>query len=491
MVPLPSERHRDASPSTSTSSAPREPQPQVPAFREVDLERLLFRWFERRPPPERPPPKALRRKALHLARRLGATRNARAVITPDWVHRWQVRYGVADAALDGDESERPKTSDGDAEPDASADEPAKADGTDQQYALIAFPLDWTSLPDATLERPPRGAASTGAGAAWVLGAASRSGGHRTRLLVAGRWWRPRCLAHVDMRSQPVVYAGGGCGEPTQELFRWWFHQEFAPAALAVNPQGATLVAYKASFLPDPQDCVSGRVRLSIAESSSELDVELVEAELRARYASLLLSEISLAGRTSPSDFLSKFCLRDAFPLLHRAWLSVRSESYHRCWSPPPASSPSPLLCLTSRASGEHAQADRMLLLELQWQAHDLGLEVTDSDLAKWARPAPTTHAVPAIKTEREEADSETEDEDDADAEVIPSASEAAEHLTAALRWMETQPMEPAVLLVIRDLAHAAQQARLAQGHEAQPRSPLSRVQGRRNNIRVFSAVSVT
>jgi hypothetical protein len=95
----------------------------------------------------------------------------------------------------------------------------------------------------------------------------------------------------------------------------------------------------------------------------------------------------------------------------------------------------------------------MMLLELQWLSHDLGLEVTDDDLATWVLDrGPSDAPVISVKTEVV---------DDGSEEVVsgvPTPTEAADHLAHALLWMETEPLDPALLLVVRDIITLAKQA---------------------------------
>jgi hypothetical protein len=97
----------------------------------------------------------------------------------------------------------------------------------------------------------------------------------------------------------------------------------------------------------------------------------------------------------------------------------------------------------------------MMLLELQWLSHDLGLEVTDDDLATWALNCrPEDAPLDSIKTEP--VDESSEDP----VPGVPTPAEAADYLARALLWMETEPLDPALLLVVRDIITIAKQARL-------------------------------
>ncbi|CAB0008904.1 unnamed protein product [Nesidiocoris tenuis] len=392
------------------------------AYRECDLDRALFRWYSRRTDGQGRPANVtiadLANRALVLAKRLGAGDSNLKRIDDDWVANWSDKFGVRDFA---ETEERPVKSE---DLETILDEY----NDDQIYTGLAFEFDWTSLPDrnATRKLPDE--------RIWLLMAGNKSGRHRTRILITGKEWRPDSLKHVNMLSQPVVYAGGGVGRITPDLFSWWFHREFAPAALLLNESGAVLVMESADYLPSPHDCVTanGKVKLvlynpsSSAPSQHRFDQNLLKSELKTRYAMLLLTNLTLEPRwlTVP-HVLSNFSLKEAFPLLHKAWLNVRPETFSRCWT-------------TSAVAS--TEEDRIMLLELQWISHDVGLDVTDEDVKLWAYSnCGETSADPeSVKPEpREDRDG---------SEAIPTASEAVAHLNKALLWMESEPIEPTYLL---------------------------------------------
>lgn len=446
----------------STVAEPKSPKTKT--FREANLERMLFRWYERRqtamsddPDSSSGPPDVLK-KAMLLSRRLSAPDDFSKSLDKDWVHRWFAKYGVSEEVPRVPEETKSeiKTETGVDDPLAEVLSGEYSD--DQIYSAFAFQLDWTSLPDKTLELSVEDRV-------WLLMAGNRSGRHRTRMLVTGQQWRPDCMRTVNMLSQPVVYAGGGIGMLTPDLFTWWFHREFVPAALSINERGAVLVIEQADFLPPATDCVTsdGKVKLIIfrhCENPYTIypDQSLVAAELRTRYTMLLLYDISLEQPRwlSVSQYLTNFSLKDAFPMLHRAWLNIRPETFSRCWavSAPSESSLSAALSFGRSASTPlQVEEDRMLLLELQWLAHDLGLEVTDEDLAQWVATVPQPREPLVIKPE-------PPDEEVEDTSSVPSASEAASHLRQALAWMESQPVEPSLLMVVRDVMTMAKQVNI-------------------------------
>ena len=492
---------------------------------ETDLERSLFRWFERYQQQQQREKHGtgdevrvtvllstleLRKKAHSIARRLGATQDFLETITRAWVRRWQTRYGVpktsttpsppasgssqtADITITVTPAAPPATTTSTStagatltsvavEEKVSVQSPAEQlrqilrngeYNPDQVYCAYGFQLDWKSLPDRTLEE------TAANDKIWVLMAGNRTGRHRTRMLITGKLWRPPCLRHVNMLSQPVVYAGGGSGTLTPDLFTWWFHREFAPAAMSLNPRGAVLVVEQAHFVPQETECVAadGAVKLVIYPKGNfgdgaVLDHGLIVSELRTQYAKMLLSSIASSNAdnqhaTLVQDYLTNFVLKDAFPLLHRSWLNVRSETFLRCWEkiasltneepvPYPQSEPFTLVLTSCSSTPTQAQEDRMMLLEVQWLSHDLGLEVTDDDLARWALQSCTSQE----DSFQEHVKMEPTEEVTGEAAVtgIPSAVEAADHLAQALLWMETEPLDPGLLLVVRDIITLAKQA---------------------------------
>ncbi|XP_014470361.1 PREDICTED: uncharacterized protein LOC106742176 isoform X2 [Dinoponera quadriceps] len=347
-------------------------------------------------------------------------------------------------------------------------------------------LDWRDLPGK--RRDTRSSERV-----WVVGAADHEGHHRTRLLVAGRHWRPRCLRKVNMLSQPVVYAGGGRGSLTADLFLWWFHHEFAVTAMAMHPDGAVLVAESADYLPPEGDCVAadGLVRLFVVPKDC-METRLVVRELRVRLATGVLSRARCglyrdnlaaeeAERHRLDAYLRRFTLKEAFADLHRAWLSVRSETFARSWTLPREREDHPLAgCSTAngailppRIYAVDQEEDRMLLVELQSLAREAGLDAGDEELGRWivdeesalARlpREPEEEQQCRVKIELEDRWSErTDDEDgnndgaeDEDAEDEPTAEEAVGLLSRVLTWMEREPLDPGLLLAVRSMRDTA------------------------------------
>lgn len=444
--------------------------------REVDLERRLFRIYKFR----------CRRnggitlfdgnkfhaKLARLVDKWSCPDSLKAKLTKTWLANWCKKYGVTDTSVDlthandiihcdvnGDD----KTNLINKADDANLEKILLDYDADEVYLCFCFQFCWSSLPDKVLGAKVNNSDDE---IVILLMAANRTGHHRTRICVVGKEWRPDCLKYVNMLSQPVVYAGGGNGLITADLFAWWFYHEFSPGALTVNRKVALLAESKSYLSCNEFVSTDSRAKLVLVPDLSNwstTDNNVIEMEFRLGYAKLLLSSVLIEDRSiSINTFLSHFTLKDAFPLLHKAWLAVRIESFLRFYR-------TLLLRMYKRLNNDSSLSNKInvivddveernkdghLLLELQWFAHDLGLEIADEDLIKWAYNGfvdsldnpETNHK---IKFSHKSKNKSWQD--------IPNSAEAATHLSKALAWMETQPFDPNYLLFLENIIFVAKQ----------------------------------
>lgn len=325
----------------------------------------------------------------------------------------------------------------------------------QIYLVHVSFLDWRDLP---------GKRSAGE-RVWVVGATDHDGRHRTRLLVTGKYWRPRCLKNVNMLSQPVIYAGGGRGSLTADLFLWWFHHEFAITAMAMHPAGAILVAERADYLPPEVDCVAadGLVRLFIVPEQY-VEPKLVTTELRIRMALGILSA-AISERFYKNEkklplerYVRKFTLKEAFAELHRAWLGIRSETFTRSWvilqdREEKSSLTGSSLGLGASQRFFEQNEDHLLIVRLQRLARDAGIEVDEKEVSEWVIDEESRLAR-NVKLE-EASKGEDIDESDDEEGTSPTAREAVGLLSKVLLWMEQEPLDPSLLLTVRSMKDTA------------------------------------
>jgi len=365
---------------------------------EADIIKKLEIWYTRWTKSIGRPltPLNLKKKTIMLLKTLKVSTDIISIITLDWIKKFMKNRGNLEGYDD-----------------------------DEIYAGLLIPFDVNGIPDITLDTNVNPDQKV-----WLLMAGNKSGRHRTRVLVIGKRWRPPCIETVNMLGQPVIYAGGGDGFPTQDLFKWWFETEFCPAALSINSK-AVLVMDKASFIPEK--CEYNGVSLQNHDGDS-ISKSTLFIEFKATYTALLLTQASLDQQSERSiqRFLEKYTLKDAFILLHRAWLQVTTESFSTCWK-----------------NSTYTSALKGTILGVQWLAHDLGLEVTDDDMLVWILSNPVEFTEP-----------ENLSTDPEDIEIPPSATQTVDYLKKVLLWVETQPLEPSFVIAIRDLITYAKQARI-------------------------------
>lgn len=389
---------------------------------------------------------------LRLANVWRCSTKLKAKLTRSWLANWCSKYGIVYEKDQPTNEESTETGKSDLEKTLAAyDE-------DEIYLFFCFHFCWSSLPDRTLAAENKDVADD----VWLLMAANRSGRHRTRVCVLGKESKPACLEHVNMLSQPVVYASfGGRGPITSDLFAWWFYHEFSPGALAINRKVALLVEDK-SHLRVCSEFVSEDSRakfLPVGNASHKKNS--VQMEFRVRYAKLFFSLILVEERNrSCQAYISRFTLKDVFPLLHKAWLTIRIETFGRHFNELLSTADDLTEGRTAcfQGAGE-AVEDGKLLLELQWVAHDLGLEISDQDLVKWAYTGELQSICEFASETSDEGRTVVRNTQAVADTRIPTARDAASYLTKVLAWMETEPFDPHFLLFVRNLIGIAKQAR--------------------------------
>lgn len=370
---------------------------------EADIVKKLNVWYARWTRNVGRPltPLNLKKKTITMLKTLKVSTDVMSVVTLDWIKKFMTSRGNFEGYND-----------------------------DEMYAGLLIPFDINGIPNCnactSAPNPDR--------KVWLLMAGNKSGRHRTRVLVIGKRWRPRCMETVNMLGQPVIYAGGGDGSPTPDLIKWWFDTEFCPAALSINSR-AVLFMDKASFIPEKYECH----RVSLQQHDGDIICKSsLFVEFKALYATLLLAQASLDQHSEKSieRFLEEYTLKDAFVLLHRAWLQVTAESFSACWKVNNCSFTSALV--------------KSVFLSVQWLAHGLGIEVSDDQMLIWIMSAP-------VETVEPEKASTAGSED---VETPPSAAQTVDYLKKALLWVESQPLEPSFVIAIRDLISYAKQARI-------------------------------
>ncbi len=398
-------------------------------------------------------------KLSRLVEKWPCPQSLKEEIAETWLADWREKHALRNAGKTlgkGDQQPSEVTA---GPGDSNLAETLVSYADDEVYVCFCFPFFWSSLPDRVL-----GAARADAvdQEVLLLMAANRTGRHRTRLCVIGKEWRPTCLRHVNMLSQPVVYAGGGDGRVTADLFAWWFYHEFSPGALTINRKVVLLAETKSRLPCDDFASEDARAKFHCVrtfESGERAAEDVIRTELRMRYAKLLLSNVKFDERdSSVFHYMSQYTLKDAFMMLHKAWLAIRVESFGRYFRRLLFETCSDPSLVGGFDEALEVDVQQRLRQELQWIALDLGLEIADDDMLAWEGTGFVASSMDDSLSGPNMTDKvKTEYEGDGGQE-IPTADEAVAHLSKALLWMETEPLDPSLLLFLSNIILMAKQA---------------------------------
>lgn len=286
---------------------------------------------------------------------------------------------------------------------------------EQMYDLFFMNLPWRKFTlDLTEENPEDYVV--------LLLCANRTGTRRTRVLVVAQQDRLKPLKGIHPLSQPVLYTDH---KLDNELLADWFHNEFVPANSDeflpclltcteniecdddfLSYDGKDTLRFETSFPEDRDRCLK--------------DVRNV---IRVRY-SLYLLETYAQHKYQFDDlefneFLTNhFNLKSAFSLIHRSWMQTDVKI---------TTDFEETLC---ELTNQLTHAIRML-------------DLKDTQLS-------TKTLSEFIKVE-DNSDCVSDTEEPPEISNL-TASDAASLLETASLWMESQPIEPAIIMGLRQIA---------------------------------------
>ncbi|XP_053373996.1 jerky protein homolog-like [Mercenaria mercenaria] len=323
----------------------------------------------------------------------------------------------------------------------------------------------------------------------VLLCCNMAGTHKLAPLVIGKFGKPRCFHHVNMKSLPALYTHSKNAWMTSVIFEDWFHEEFVPSVrkhLRLNKKEA-----KAILLMDHCPAHPG------VESLTSLDKKIKAVFLPKNTTSKLqpldqgiiatlkrnyrrnLSGIMVNSKMSVSDYLRQLNLKEAIHLLGTSWSDVTKKTIMGCWRKGlgPAfekdgedSSDSEDFDGFSeedlRISERRAMDNAMFCEEdLQSARQVFGQDLDDETLQNWISvddDGPTYQRLTdeeIIESARNEP-AITEEEDEEDESIVyeppPAISEVLRSLDTVMRWIETSERGTvSKVMQVRNLMHDA------------------------------------
>lgn len=256
----------------------------------------------------------------------------------------------------------------------------------------------------------------------VLLCANRAGSRRTRVLVVGPEDDLKCMIGIHPLSQPVLYTTHSL--ESEQLIDW-FNFQFVPAN---SDEFLPCLLICAENIQCDGDCLSydGKDTLRFQAKLPEKEerrLQNIRNVMHARYCLYLLEMYAQYKEQYDNFDFNKFLkchfnFKVAIPLIHRSWMETDVE-----------------------LSADHESILSNLTDQLTDAVRILGLSDRRID-----------EETDFVKIEIENKFRHEPGEQEATETSIPTASQTASLLETALLWMETQPIEPDIIIGIRQIA---------------------------------------
>uniref|UniRef100_K7F9V3 DDE-1 domain-containing protein n=1 Tax=Pelodiscus sinensis TaxID=13735 RepID=K7F9V3_PELSI len=212
----------------------------------------------------------------------------------------------------------------------------------QMYNADETGLLWRCLPNSTLVGGGEKAAhgfKMNKDRITVLVCANASGTHKLKLLVIGKYKKPR--AFKTLMSLPVIYEAQWNAWMTSEIFKDWFFNHFVLAVKENFRKEGLLEDNKAVLLldncrahPPASELVSGNIFatylppnvMSLIQPMDQGVIQNFKYFYRGTFVQKLVN-----SDCSVSEFQSDFNLKDAVYAAALAWKDVKKVTVRKCW----------------------------------------------------------------------------------------------------------------------------------------------------------------
>ncbi|XP_064411327.1 jerky protein homolog [Latimeria chalumnae] len=203
-------------------------------------------------------------------------------------------------------------------------------------------LFWRCLPTSTLA----GASESGASGfkrnkdrITVLTCANAAGSHKVKLLVVGKYNRPRAFKGVT--HLPVVYKAQSNAWMDKDIFCDWFHHVFVPSVKEhfrkiglPEDSKAILLLDNCRAHPHESELASGNIftiflPANVTSLIQPMDQGVIQ-NMKCYYRRDFLRKL-INHEDTIQDFQSHYNIKDAIFNVACAWNSVKSETLRRAW----------------------------------------------------------------------------------------------------------------------------------------------------------------
>ena len=150
-----------------------------------------------------------------------------------WLWRWQKRHSITKYKIVGEKRSADKDSAAQFPPRLLEFLADKELVDEQVYNADGSGLFYRMLPNSTLAQKNDITKSEGYKLAkdrvTLLFCVNKTGTHKMKPLCIGKYAKPRCFSHVNMKTLSLAYTNSGHTWMTAKIFQEWFDLTFVPA----------------------------------------------------------------------------------------------------------------------------------------------------------------------------------------------------------------------------------------------------------------------
>ena len=457
------------------------------------LETAVFTWFTQARSEGTPlSGPVIQAQALKMHKELrGDEENFRA--NAGWLQRFKERHAISQVDIRGEQRS--------ADEEVAASYPAKlseiiAEGGftgDQIYNCDETGLYYKMLPDKTLAAKSDENKTLGfkqyKDRITVLLCCNKTGSHKLAPLVIGKFGKPRCLHHVNMKTLPALYSHSKNAWMTAAIFEDWFHEEFVPKVRRhlrlkkLEPKAILLMDHCPAH-PGVESLTSidRKIKAVFLQKNTTsklqpLDQGIISTLKRNYRRNLIVSMVD--SSITVSDYLRQLNIKEAIHLVGEAWKGVTEKTIRGCWRKglgaafdnEEADSDTSFDGFDVQdlidAECRQADYDNFSDTDVQQAQRVLGTEVDATAMEAWLTvddDKPTYKMMTddeIIQSVRQETETNSqtdtlEDDDEIVYDPPPTATEAIKGIEVTLRWLESSECATAAKVAhLRNLLHDA------------------------------------
>lgn len=257
-----------------------------------------------------------------------------------------------------------------------------------------------------------------------------NGSERRRLLLIGKYRKPRCFPS-DLTRLPVTYTNNKTAWMTSTIWIKWLTEWDRECRLSdrhiclvidnclAHPSNVELTNIRQVFFPPNTTSIQQPMDMGVIKN--------LKHHYR-KYLNIRISTTMDCTNSTAQDVLKSFSLLDAIHLLDRAWKSVSSQTIENCFKKGGFKCEGEDIAIEKVVEDLPGESDQLAALE---ETLPTWGEPTDSELLEAVRPTTTSSII---------AD---EDEDDIETVQSITIAQAMIHLSALRSFVQAAEIEEA------------------------------------------------